>query len=194
MIELREIYKERFFARRYKLSWRAPVLFKVFTRVLKFQSYMDVGCATGDIVGEFQKNGYDAEGIEGSDQAIPYFEAKRIHVLDMRIPVNLGRTFDFVSCLEVVEHIEPEYEEQFIDNLIGLAHNWLLISAAPPGQGGHYHVNCQPEDYWVDKFRDKGFMKHDIGTSLLKHYMTPWKNKDGIKAFYQNIILFRDER
>ena len=194
MKPLTEIYKEKFFTRRYKLSWRAPVFCDAVQSCLRFDSYIDVGCAIGDIVAEFQRRNVDACGIEGSEHCVPYLEATMVHIMDVRLPISMGRTYDLVTCLEVVEHIEPEYEEQLIQNLVNLTGVWLLISAAPPGQRGHYHVNCQPHSYWEQKFKEKGLIKHDVGTQLIKDRLEPWKQKDGIKAFYKNLLLFRDER
>jgi hypothetical protein len=31
------------------------------------------------------------------------------------------------------------------------------MSAAPPGQGGHHHVNCKDKKYWIEKFEQYGF-------------------------------------
>ena len=193
MKPLTEIYKEKFFARRCKLSWRAPVFCDAVQKCLRFKSYIDVGCAIGGIVAEFQKRNFDACGIEGPENCVPYLEATMVHIMDIRRPISMGRDFDLVTCLEVVEHIEPEYEEQLIQNLVNLTGVWLLISAAPPGQGGHYHVNCQPHSYWIQKFAEKGIVHHGVGTQLIKDNLEPWKQKDGIKAFYKNLLLFRNE-
>ena len=133
-------------------------------------------------------------GIEGADQCLLYLESNAVQILDLRLPINLRRKFELVTCFEVAEHIEPDHVEQFVDNLCRLSHLWLIVSAAPPGQGGHYHVNCQPEEYWVKLFKARGFNKHGVGTSLLKHHLEPWKSKDGIKAFYHNLILFRNDK
>ncbi len=32
-----------------------------------------------------------------------------------------------------------------------------MMTFAQPGQPGHHHVNCQPEEYWVERLREVGF-------------------------------------
>lgn len=61
-----------------------------------------------------------------------------------------------VWCFEVIEHIHPDYEEVFLDNLIRHS-NKILISAAKPGQGGHGHFNEQEPEYWIKKFKELGY-------------------------------------
>ena len=35
--------------------------------------------------------------------------------------------------------------------------NYAIITTAPPGHGGHHHVNEQHIEYWIDKFNSIGF-------------------------------------
>ena len=32
------------------------------------------------------------------------------------------------------------------------------MTHAVPGQAGHHHVNCQPQEYWINLLSQKGFM------------------------------------
>ena len=34
---------------------------------------------------------------------------------------------------------------------------YVVVTAAPPGQPGHHHVNCRPTEYWIDVFKKYGF-------------------------------------
>jgi hypothetical protein len=152
-------------------------------------SYVDVGCATGDIVSELEKRGYDAWGIEGSSEAWEFRCTNHLYFRDLRLSFTL-RKFDVCTCLEVAEHIEPEYADIFVENLCDLS-DFLIVSAAPPGQGGHYHVNCQLFEYWESKFESKGFIFDGLKTDDWKLSLRPWKKKSGIKAFYKNSYIFR---
>jgi 2-polyprenyl-3-methyl-5-hydroxy-6-metoxy-1,4-benzoquinol methylase len=164
MKPLEEIYGKRFFARRHKLAWRAPIVVDAIQMELNPSSVVDVGCATGDLVKEWQCRGTNAIGVEGSTAAKKYAETNCIWYLDFRIiqKLNLvtGR-YHLVTCFEVLEHIEPESESIFVKNITDLS-NQILCSAAPPGQGGHHHVNCQPPEYWIDAFSGFGY-SYDSG-------------------------------
>lgn len=191
MKPLEKIYGQRFFCRRNKLSWRAGPFCQAVYDVFKPASVIDVGCAIGDLVDGFIKQGVLCYGIEGSKEAEKYLVADKelVFFKDLREPIRLPFCFDLVLCLEVAEHIEPEYAEQFVDNLIRMSDR-ILLSAAPPGQGGHYHVNCQPREYWERLFEGFDYYPKYEYSELLKSKLKPWRHKPGIKAYYQNLLYF----
>ena len=157
---------------------------------------IDVGCATGDIIKALRDRGINAYGLEGSDQVLEYLEVdpEFVTIQDLRFPLEYeytGGTFDFVSCLEVAEHIEPKFASQFLDNLVGFAPEWILLTAAPPGQDGHYHVNCRPPGFWIGHFMSRNYYLDGVKTSLFKSYLIDYKHKKGIKAYYENVMAFK---
>jgi hypothetical protein len=186
-----EIYPPRFFARRYKLNWRAPIVCNAVIDVLKPGNIIDVGCATGDLVAEYVRRAVDAYGLEGASNSEDFLECSPdlVFFCDLRQPIHLSVRFDLATCFEVAEHIEKEFTEQFIENLMSLSDK-ILMSAAPPFQEGHHHVNCQPQEYWVDLFRVKGYARKREIEDQIKMQWEPWRNKQGIKAYFQNLLYF----
>jgi len=156
---------------------------------------MDVGCGIGEYVQFWQeKLNISAWGIEGVDH--PYFVTKNIAIQDMRLkqivwPFANGRAridkFDLAVCLEVLEHVEPEYANIFVENLTGLS-DQILVSAAQPGQGGHYHVNCQPKEWWLSKFMEFNYGYDDVLTCAIKQALQPWKHRR--ELYHNNLIFF----
>lgn len=192
MKKLEDIYKGAFFGKRYRMEWRAEPVCSAIIDVLNPQSIIDIGCAVGDLIKEFDKRGRICYGIEGAKTVLPHLmvDAEKVFIEDLRVPINPKVFVDLVLCLEVAEHIEPEYSNQFVDNLIKFSHT-VLLTAAPPGQGGHYHVNCQPFSYWINKFALRGYYYYpEIAESIKKKWL-PWKNKKGIKAYYDNLLFFK---
>lgn len=192
MKPLEEIYGKRFFARRHKLRWRAPIVVGAIQEVIDPVNVVDVGCATGDLVKEWQCRGINAIGVEGSTAAKEYAETNGIWYLDFRVIQRLnlvtGR-YHLVTCFEVLEHIEPESKSVFVRNLTDLS-DQILCSAAPPGQDGHHHVNCQPPEYWVESLKVFGYVYRPSICDRIKEHWKPWKNKPGIKAYYDNLLYF----
>jgi SAM-dependent methyltransferase len=142
----------------------AEVVITFLRRYLQISSILDVGCGRGVWVDEWCRAGVeDAFGVDGSyvdpDRlAIP---AGQMIALDVSLPFRLERRFDLVQSLEVAEHIPASKADTFIDNL--LAHgDVIMFSAAVPGQGGEFHVNEQPYEYWRDKFAFRGFVLIDF--------------------------------
>ncbi len=148
-----------------------------------------MGCATGDLVGEWERLNKYAVGIEGDKSCIEYKVCSDIVIHDLRKTMINTIVFDLCTCFEVAEHIEPEYASIFVDNLT----NWsdqVLVSAAPPGQGGLYHVNCQKLEYWTGLFQKRGYAFDEKTTIAIKEGMHPWRKRDGIRAFYNNLAYF----
>ncbi len=208
MTPLEETYSGRFFRTRHKLSWRAPHICGVINDIFSPKSVIDVGCAIGDLVEGFVDLDIEAYGIEGSKEVLPYLVqiptlpssrfiegfnelTLRVLIRDLRKPLAIRESvkFDLVTCFEVAEHIEPEHADQFMDNITSLSDK-ILMSYAEPGQKGHSHVNCQPFDYWFDKFfAENYFYSHSIVEAVQKG-LEPWKKKDGIKALFKHHLVY----
>ena len=161
-------YGGGFFRRRNKLAWRVGLICETVAAIYEPKSLIDLGCANGDLVGGFNDLGVAACGIEGSSACLPHLacEKDRVMIHDLREPVLIHSKFDLCTCLEVLEHIEPEFANVIANSLAGLS-NQLLVSAAPPGQGGIGHVNCQPKEYWIEKFAVRGFVRDKKKDELL---------------------------
>lgn len=69
-------------------------------------------------------------------------------------------TREATLCLEVGEHIEPEYEATVLDNIANSATKKIIMSWAIPGQGGFGHVNCRENDYIIAQMEARGW-KHN---------------------------------
>jgi hypothetical protein len=185
------MYKGRYFSRRNSLAWRAEPLCDAVCEVLNPTSVIDVGCAVGDLIKEFDKRHIMCYGIEGSVNVVPYLmvEKEKVFIKDLRVPLNLGLSFDLAICFEVAEHIDKECDDQFVENLSELSRR-ILISTAPPEQGGHGHINCQPYNYWIYKFVSRGYLQIQSISARIKKALEPWKHKKGIKAYYDNLMYF----
>lgn len=196
MKKLTDIYKQSFFGKRHKMAWRVPIICNAIASVIDFESVIDVGCAIGDIVQGFNNIGKDCIGLEGSESARPFLMVPENKVVfrDLREKFTGQKNkLDLCLCLEVMEHIEPEYADNLVYNLHTLSDK-LLLSIAPPGQGGHYHVNCQEIEYWDEKFKKYGYERKDSVADKIRYFWNPYKNKPGIKAYYFNLHYYELKR
>jgi len=181
------------------LEWRAPILCDAIihtTGIKPSKRIVDVGCATGEFIVEFRKRGYESYGIEGSENAfkfIPEKIKKFVQLFDLRDDFSeliFSEKFDIAMCMEVAEHIEKKYSDIFVNNLCSLS-DYVMMSAAPPGQKGHYHVNCQFAEYWEEICGYKRMIEHEIE---FKAFLYPWSRKKGLNAYCQNTLIFRKEK
>jgi len=202
VLKVEDMYKGNFFSKRHKLSWRVPFVCDAICNVLNPNSIIDVGCGIGDYVKGFQDRKVDtAHGIEGSVNCLPYLVVPKYYIFiqDLRQKICLNydgichvSKYDLAMCFEVLEHIDPECADILVENLIMLS-DGILVSAAPPGQEGHYHVNCQEPYYWIDKFKKHGYELNMNIVYQIQEEWEPVRHKKEMRAYYNNLLYFEKE-
>lgn len=66
-----------------------------------------------------------------------------------------------VACVDVLEHIEPEYLDNVLDHIVSLteAVAFLTIHTGPAGKvlpdGRNAHINQQPMEWWLPKLTQR---------------------------------------
>jgi len=65
-----------------------------------------------------------------------------------------------------------------------------LMSVAGPGQKGTYHVNLQEEKYWDELMLELGYVRQQLYANLIKNYIYMYRNRQGISAFWHNLIYY----
>jgi SAM-dependent methyltransferase len=142
----------------------AGIVTAAIASALKVKSVLDIGCARGTWLRAWAAAGADdIQGVDGNyvDRTTLQIPAHLFTPHELSTPVDLGRKFDLVQSLEVGEHIATSASDTFVANIVRHARNLILFSAAPPGQGGEFHINEQPYDFWRAKFAKAGFVAVD---------------------------------
>lgn len=143
-------------------------------------SMLDVGCGPGGMVDAGKRRGLLVQGIDGD----PFMERDRVLIHDYTTRGLLfDRPVDLIWCTEFVEHVEQQYEENYL--LTFDAGRVLFLTAAPPGFPGWHHVNCQPETYWIARLSTRGW--------ALDHEATAWVRQNGGHVFTtrQGLVFVR---
>jgi hypothetical protein len=105
------------------------------------QTLLDYGC--GSMQNLLKVLDCDVRYL-GYDPAIPAFSAKE--------------PCDFVTCIDVLEHIEPELLENVLDDLQQLTKRWafMTVHTGPArktlSDGRNAHLIQQPPAWWLPKF------------------------------------------
>lgn len=124
-------------------------------------THLDLGAGNGLLVGSMRAFGVLSWGVEANLAAKAETHETVREFIDYHVPLEEWAKWmprrDLVSCVEVAEHIEPERADELVEACCERAKHWVYFSAAPPGQGGHGHINEQPRSYWVDKFAARGW-------------------------------------
>ena len=122
-------------------------------------STLDAGCAVGFLVKSLRDRGVDAEGIDVSDFAIAQVPAEVRGLCRVgSITEPLGRDYDLITCIEVLEHLEPAAAAAAVANLCRHA-GAVLFSSTPDHYDEVTHVNVRPPWYWAGLFARSGFYR-----------------------------------
>jgi SAM-dependent methyltransferase len=150
-------------------------------------SMADVGCGFGEYCKIFRDkfNWPIVIGFEGT----PLEEVKEafrpISRCDLTKPDALpDRMFDIVLCLEVGEHIPRKHEQVFLTNVCSRVLGVLILSWAPPEQGGTGHVNGRPRNYVIRQVEDRGLCLDIEKTKTISE-------KASFGYFKRNVMVFR---
>lgn len=124
---------------------------------LDIRSVVDIGTGYGHNAKWFLDMGCDVYGVEAEADAIAKNQLPEHRVIqhDYTTGALLRPAYDLAMALEFVEHVESQYEENWLVTVDSA--QWFLMCHAVPGQQGHHHVNCQPSDYWIERLESRGF-------------------------------------
>lgn len=131
----------------------------------------DFGCSTGNYVRELNDRGLFAKGFD----ATPGLQSDVIEELDLARPQIFPEPPGNVLCLEVAEHIHPQDERTFLENVEALCGFRLVLSWATKGQGGKRHVNEQNAEYVIPTIEQAGFKYcHNVTQALRTAASIEW--------------------
>jgi SAM-dependent methyltransferase len=154
------------------------------------QSIIDIGCGFGEVLSQFVQRDIDARGADLSVAAIERCKSKGLTVrrLDLEDRTDIPDwKADVVISTEVAEHIPAELADHFVHVLTTLASRVIVMTGAPPSQGGTDHVNEQPYSYWIEKFGRAGF---PYSTDLTDNLRNLWRSKGVEPTRAQNVMVF----
>jgi 2-polyprenyl-3-methyl-5-hydroxy-6-metoxy-1,4-benzoquinol methylase len=144
---------------------------------------IDVGCGPGTYVYSINDRGLNAVGydLDKRVKGKPFLENKSIF--------DIEDSADMVMCIEVAEHIQPEFSQNIVDKLYNILEKdaILLFTAACVGQGGTDHINNRPKEYWEHKFKEKGLIRCHTLEAQLEEYV---KSNTYMGWFTANQMIF----
>lgn len=142
----------------------------------RVRTMLDIGCGPGGMVDLAEQRGLEVWGVDGD----PTLARDGIATHDFTMgPLVLLRQWELIWCVEFVEHVEQQYQENYLATFD--AGRVLFLTAAYPGQGGHHHVNEQPSAYWIDLLQSRGWALDDEATEWVRHNgATPFAKMTGM--------------
>jgi cyclopropane fatty-acyl-phospholipid synthase-like methyltransferase len=184
-----EVYDDAFYA---ELGPSAKTSAEVMARSLiaefRPKTLVEFGCGAGALLAEFKTGGVDVLGLEYSDAGLRLCKERQLNVRKFDLTRDsIADRFEIAASIEVAEHLPAAFADRLVQVVSGAA-PLVVFTAATPGQGGNEHVNEQPHEYWIEKFRNRD-MEFDEAVS--ERIRADWKTKDVIWWFHQNLMIFR---
>lgn len=173
-------------AERDKRRGHAKGVADLLARYHKPKTVIDLGCGKGFFLAAMAQAGaVVTHGVDGPWVKDTQTEIAKEHytIHNLENPYRLGVTYDLCACLEVAEHVSVGRSEGLVDEITALS-DYVLFSAAIPGQRGKGHINCQWQESWAKRFAARGFRCYDPFRRRLAGIpkMAPW--------FIQNLLFF----
>lgn len=158
--------------------------------ILRERYDFDTVCDFGTGIGTWLKAAHELgkvalAGFDGpwAMQHPERFTEAAFFPVDLNDEIVVTDRFDLVISVEVAEHLDPARGPGFVRDLCR-AGDVVLFGAALPRQPGDGHINCRPHSYWVDLFRQQGYVCLDLFRPRVWHdpAVEPW--------YAQNCFLF----
>jgi SAM-dependent methyltransferase len=181
------LYDDRFYeVHRSGSAASARVVVPIIQELIHPRSVLDVGCGIGTWATVWIASGVsDVIGVDGDyvDKELLQLPRERFIGHNLSDPLDVGRKFDLVTCLEVAEHLPAASASTLVESLV--RHTEVVVfSAAIPGQEGAGHINEQWPSYWVAHFARAGYQPFDLLRGRL------WNNGEVEWWYQQNCLLF----
>ena len=112
--------------------------------------YLDVGCGRGEMLDLADDLGFDpVQGTEVVPDLVTV-DGKVVRATIDRLPFP-DRSFDVVSCLDVIEHLVPGDDELGCREMARVASRFVVLTISNVShrfRGVELHVNRRPYDEW----------------------------------------------
>lgn len=166
---------------------QAEALAKFFIREIEPTSVIDVGCGPGNYLSPYINSGIvDVLGIDACETAGQLIPG-RFERVDLRFPWKPQKRFDLALCIEVAEHLKPEFSFTLMKTLSECS-DVLYLTAAFPGQNGSFHYCERPKEYWLNMLYSLGYRYHPKN-DLLQEHLHEDKAYDKVKFLQWNSML-----
>lgn len=156
---------------------------------------VDWGCGAALHAAALAARGVDVLGVDGvlvdDDLRAP---GVSIEVADLTQPIEPPRvpdSYDLSLCIDVLEHIDERHADQALRNLTRGA-GLVILSCAPPHQGGHHHVNEQPRRYWIARMAGLGWYYDRPATGAMERALSAMRDQLPWSWMFHNLCIYRD--
>ena len=161
------------------------------------KSVIDLGCGAGFLLERLRSQGVSKiYGIDGSKDATNSWPEHMQDVLEVKNLMDFKpqERYDVAVCMEVAEHIPKDKSLKLVTKVTESSKKFIWWTAAPPGQGGTGHINCQDMCYWIRLFEQCGFTPVWDLTYKIKMELLRVKEIQAYPWFRDNCLILKRVR
>lgn len=152
-------------------------------------SVVDIGCGSGIFLWDFMSDGKEVLGIDFEENARKMLGEDFIQG-DLSESITFQKKYDLALSIEVVEHIDKQFEKTVIEN-IAKSSDLFLFSGAKPGQVGENHINCGTKAHWLNLFSHHGVYFWGEKTGELLSFMKRESEFEKCPWLIENLMILR---
>jgi hypothetical protein len=186
-----ELYTKEYYSQVIEVCMKASggAMSESIVRDLKPRTAVDVGCGTGYLLSKLMERGVVCHGYEYATAGVEMCRSRGVEVTQFNIITDTPKAglVDVVICTEVAEHLPASSADRLVSMLCSMS-GTVVFTAATPGQEGTDHINLQPHEYWIEKFKALGF---GLEPGLMQVWRKEWEAKGAASFFYLNLMVFK---
>lgn len=151
---------------------------------IQIVSAIDLGCNVGAWLAALERLGItDLVGVDIEHRPGQLYGGAFVRA-DVSKPITLGRRFSLAIGVEVGEHLDggEKSADAYVENLCRHS-DFIIFSAAIPGQRGDHHVMERWPEWWAAKFRRNEYLTADVLRCKL------WNDQRVLWWYRQNVFL-----
>jgi len=166
----------------------AKLIIPELKKLFPISTVLDIGCGGGSFLHGCSDLGISVFGVDGEHvKSSLQIKSNEFQVMNLEEKFDLEKKFDLAVSMEVGEHLDNKFSDNFVDSICKHADS-ILFSAAQPKQPGVHHINCQPLTFWIEKFEKHGYMLIEETTGWIRnnHEIYNWYRKNSM--FFRRVI------
>lgn len=113
-----------------------------------------LGCGNGWEMVEYMQRGHRVFGTELHQVKVPILNGRIVSALCPNLPFK-DKTFDLLSCTEVLEHVPEDITNDFLKECQRVSKE-QLFSIAETMDSFRTHINLHDAGWWLDRFNKNG--------------------------------------
>jgi len=158
------------------------------------QSILDVGCGNGTfvnfLVDTFPDRFNKVIGLDTSKEALKYVKSKKIKGTITNLPFK-DKSFDLVTCLEVLEHLPQDDFKKGILELQRVSKRYIIITVPNEDDLEHSLVMCPKCYCWFNPhFHMRSFGKNSLSNLFNNFKLVKIKEIGPYEYRFCNHLLF----